>query len=1227
MPNSLGPIVFESLSCKRPTIERNRDANVHMTDHSYTHNVRVAHNPPDMGQYAAFTDIFGQEPPPGRLPSRDPLPGPPAAPSHRTPRGKLPPLQTRTYVRSASGAGSAPSPTTFESSSPQTVIGDPASGHTPYPSDAASSAHNQKLNSPIQMHPGAPLLQNHTSAASGIMWQSGRGASNNSSQSSFTTSQRSGSSASLGPLNDTYNSGSNASSNSNPSTARSYGSSARTQRSVSGTGSGFHVQLTPSSRPDQRTMSLTGTSTTRGGRAIPHRFSDAFGLHGQQQVPDLPQQDWMANNGVSSPTSASSSVSGAPPAYSGPGVPTRKMSSSTISSMSTMARQAIVTSARKDPTVNQALLSLMAVKLREKLPTGDHIKNELTYKNSFTGTEAVDVISYIIKTPDRNLALLLGRALDAQKYFHDVTYDNRLRDSPNEVYQFATSAATSDSEGAPSEPYVNGVFTLLADCYSPTCTRDRVCYSISCPRRLEQQARLNIKLDPGLRNLDSSFLQEVDEKQKLWINTVSSEVAESVSKEEQKRQEVICELIYTERDFVKSLEYIRDFWIKPLRRLNIIPDQRREKFIATVFLNVLDIYSVNIKFAEALTKRQQLNPVVHEIADIVLEFAHRFDPFIIYGGAQLYGKAVFERERVSNPAFAKFCDETERLPESKNLELNGYLAKPTTRLARYPLLLEAILKRTSEDNPDYKNIPLAVAKVREFLTKVNQESGKAENRYSLDQLEQLLRFKPNEDVDLNIRAENRQLIYKGELMRRPTESPLNTYLFDNAILFVKRKIINKREELRAYTKPIPLELLRLAESEEMPRSFRRGPNIIRASASRVDVFPLTFQHIGHRGYELTLYAPNYQARKTWVDLINRQREIWREKNDMYSQHILQSNFFRSTLRINCAKTYDGGRRRLFGTDQGIYVSNIQYNGDNPECSTPRLVVQISNVTQADVLDLYGIVLFLADKTVYSLAPELLESGDPVANARRVKHIAAPVNFYKVDECLGRTLLCVVKIGSTTSQVRVLEPTDPTRSVVKRPPLRRLLTAGQQQSSEGFKLFKEALTVHSQMLSISYLRQHLCLGCSRGFELLALENMAVESLLDPADTELDFVTSQSSLRPISIYRIDKEFLLNYSEFSFFIKPTGWRSQPHWMIQWQSVPQHIVLRYPYLVAFEPNFIEIRDMKTELLRMIPGENIRFLQESTHEILYVHEDENGYDRVVSMNFWEKQRRVNQTS
>lgn len=76
--------------------------------------------------------------------------------------------------------------------------------------------------------------------------------------------------------------------------------------------------------------------------------------------------------------------------------------------------------------------------------------------------------------------------------------------------------------------------------------------------------------------------------------------------------------------------------------------------------------------------------------------------------------------------------------------MNGYLTKPTTRLARYPLLLEVCLKSTEEDNPDKITLPKAVKFVRGFLERVNVESGRTENRFNLLQLDQQLVFRPGE---------------------------------------------------------------------------------------------------------------------------------------------------------------------------------------------------------------------------------------------------------------------------------------------------------------------------------------------------------------------------------------------------------------------------------------------------------------------------------------------------
>ena len=76
----------------------------------------------------------------------------------------------------------------------------------------------------------------------------------------------------------------------------------------------------------------------------------------------------------------------------------------------------------------------------QKLSVNRCVKNGLSYKEAFDEREAVDKIAYIIEITDPNLALLLGGALDAQKFFHDVTYDRRLQDSPYKLYQFGAHA-------------------------------------------------------------------------------------------------------------------------------------------------------------------------------------------------------------------------------------------------------------------------------------------------------------------------------------------------------------------------------------------------------------------------------------------------------------------------------------------------------------------------------------------------------------------------------------------------------------------------------------------------------------------------------------------------------------------------------------------------------------------------------------------------------------------
>lgn len=673
-------------------------------------------------------------------------------------------------------------------------------------------------------------------------------------------------------------------------------------------------------RSDERTMSLSSFNRdhehaqTMSGRVIPNRPKQEVNGGPPERTPSggYPGQPFVPQPGTKtrSPSQGSFSTQRTMSMASTICPPMELGEHSLMPTKSGSGKQG---AARERPLVYPALLSRVAEVFRERIILGEKDKDGLMYQSAFTGAESVELIAYIIRTSDRNLALLLGRSLDAQKFFHEVTYAHRLRDSQAEVYQFRETLMEDSTE-------VNGVFTLLTECYSPTCTRDKLCYSIACPRRLEQQARLNLKPQPGLRKQESkaSLHDDDDDEKKLWIMTVSKEVADSITDKEKKRQEVISELMYTERDFVKDLEYLRDFWMKPLRNpaTSPIPEHRREKFIRTVFSNCQEVYKVNARMAESLTRRQQVGPVVSNVGDVFLEYVPHFAPFIKYGANQLFGKYEFEHEKKTNPAFAKFVEEVERMKESRKLELNGYLTKPTTRLARYPLLLENVLKYTADENPDKTDIPKAIVIIKDTLSKVNVESGKAENHFNLVQLNRDLKFRPGEYVDLKLTEENRQLIFKGSLKKSPTEntSDIQAYLFDHAVLLVRMKTVNKKEEMKVYKKPIPLELLVITQMEEvLPKSgMTRRPstslslgankNTVNAGAkaeNKQQGYPITFKHLGKGGYEQTLYASTQISQEKWMKHIQTQQKTLRDRSNIFTKEIVCEGFFNQSIKVNC----------------------------------------------------------------------------------------------------------------------------------------------------------------------------------------------------------------------------------------------------------------------------------------------------------------------------------------
>lgn len=146
---------------------------------------------------------------------------------------------------------------------------------------------------------------------------------------------------------------------------------------------------------------------------------------------------------------------------------------------------------------------------------------------------------------------------------------------------------------------------------------------------------------------------------------------------------------------------------------------------------------------------------------------------------------------------------------------------------------------------------------------------------------------------------------------------------------------------------------------------------------------------------------------------------------------------------------DGGRKLAYGTDSGIYVSDRKPHSNSK--TTPIRVHPLGNVTQIDVLEEYGLLLVLCDKTLSSYPIELLTDHDNATNFqmnRKAKKVSGHVNFFKSGVCLGRVFLCVVKSSAMSSTIKVLEPVEGLNRGRTKLGFAKLLQGGQD-----FKVFK------------------------------------------------------------------------------------------------------------------------------------------------------------------------------
>ncbi|ORX44374.1 Dbl homology domain-containing protein [Piromyces finnis] len=287
------------------------------------------------------------------------------------------------------------------------------------------------------------------------------------------------------------------------------------------------------------------------------------------------------------------------------------------------------------------------------------------------------------------------------------------------------------------------------------------------------------------QKVDFGFINGPAKLKMKWIDFIGGkEVADEMglSKKDIKRQEVIYEMIDTERDYVNDLSIIIELYIKPMRNNNILS----KKDLGTLFSNIEQLYGVNQELLSLFEERQKQNKCVEEIGDIWLMMNEYLKMYMLYCGNYAYAITKLE-DLKSSKSISKFLNNQFHKKESRSLKLESFLIKPVQRICKYPLLLRELIKFTDESCKDYKNLINAYSKLETVVTVVNGASKEAEAAHYLIAFQS--RFNPK----ISIVSPSRRLKYKCEVsvymkkLSSPTQSLSSILSSGHSHNFEKKK--------------------------------------------------------------------------------------------------------------------------------------------------------------------------------------------------------------------------------------------------------------------------------------------------------------------------------------------------------------------------------------------------------------------------------------------------------
>ncbi|XP_030633072.1 T-lymphoma invasion and metastasis-inducing protein 1-like [Chanos chanos] len=275
-----------------------------------------------------------------------------------------------------------------------------------------------------------------------------------------------------------------------------------------------------------------------------------------------------------------------------------------------------------------------------------------------------------------------------------------------------------------------------------------------------------------------------------------------------KLRKVICELVETERTYVKDLNCLIGRYLTPLQKESFLSQDELDVLFGNLpemvefqveFLKTLEDGTRLVPDLEKLERVDQFKKILFSLGGSFLYYADRFKIYSAFCASHTKVPKVLVKAK-TDPDFKAFLDE--RNPKQQHSStLESYLIKPIQRVLKYPLLLRELYSLTDPDSEEHYHLDVAVKAMNKVASHIN-EMQKIHEEFGavFDQLiaEQTGEKKEVADLsmgDLLLHTNVTWINPPSSLGKWKKEPQLSTFVFKTAVVFVCKDCSKQKKKI------------------------------------------------------------------------------------------------------------------------------------------------------------------------------------------------------------------------------------------------------------------------------------------------------------------------------------------------------------------------------------------------------------------------------------------------